>query len=75
MILNAKRGSVFAFATVIIETVVAYGRHGAHLLFEVLHGAYDTQMEKAQMRLAPVKPRSWREILRAEVHDDCSCCW
>ena len=39
--------------------------HSAHWLFDVLHGAYDNHMERAQMRLAPVKPRSWRGIARA----------
>jgi ribosomal protein L34E len=35
---------------------------GAHFLFELLQGAYNTHAERAQMRLAPVKSRSWREI-------------
>jgi hypothetical protein len=59
---DAKRGSITAFATFVIEFIVNHGRRGAHFLFEVLKGAYDTHMERAEMRLAPVKPRSWREI-------------
>jgi hypothetical protein len=59
---DAKRGSIPAFATVVIEAVVTYGRRGAQFLFEALQGVFDTHMERAQMRLAPVKPRSWREI-------------
>jgi hypothetical protein len=60
MISNAKRGSIF----VIVEAVATRGRRSAHLLFDALQGAYDTHMERAQMRLAPVKPRSWRDIPR-----------
>jgi hypothetical protein len=59
---DAKRGSIPAFATFVIEVIVTHVCRGAHFLFEVLQGAYDTHMERAQMRLAPVKPRSWREI-------------
>jgi hypothetical protein len=50
------------FATVVIEAAVTHGRRGAHFLFEVLQNAYEAHMERAEMRLAPVKPRSWREI-------------
>lgn len=71
MTLNAKRDLIFAFAPVVEEAVATYGRRGAHFLFEVLRGAYDTYMERAQMRLVPVKPRSWREIPRAGAHYDC----
>jgi hypothetical protein len=59
---NAKRRSIFAFATVAVEAVAKYGRRNAHLLFDMLQGAYDTHMERAQMRLAPVKQRSWCDI-------------
>jgi hypothetical protein len=74
MTLKAKLGWISEFATVVIEAGVTYGRHGAHLLFEALHGAYDIHMERAQMRLAPVRPRSWREIPRAGGHDGCRPC-
>jgi hypothetical protein len=45
-----------------METVAMFGR----LLVDVLQRAYNSHMEHAQMRLAPVKPRSWRDIPRAE---------
>lgn len=69
MIPNAKRGSIFAFATVVVEAVASC--RSAHLLFEVLKGAFDSHMEQVQMRLAPVKPRSWRDIPRAGAHEGC----
>ncbi len=68
MVPNAKRGSIFAFATVLVEAVASFGRRTAHLLFNALHGAYHSHMEQAQMRLAP-KPRSWRDIPRAGAHE------
>lgn len=57
MIPNAKRGSIFAFATGVVEAVARCVRRSAHLLVDVLQGAYDSHMEQAQMRLAH-KPRS-----------------
>jgi hypothetical protein len=45
------------------------GRRGAHMVFEALQGAYETHMERALMRLAPVNSRSWRDIPRAGAHD------
>ena len=68
MILNATRGSISARAAVALEAVATHGRRSGRLLFDVLHGAYDTHMESAQMRLTPVKPRTWREIARAGAH-------
>ena len=65
MMLSAKRGSISAFAAVAAEAVATYGRRSAHLLFNVLHGGYDAHMERAQMRLTPVRSRTWREIARA----------
>jgi hypothetical protein len=59
---DANRASIPAFATVVIKAVVTHGRRGARFLFEVLQGAYDSHMERAQMRFAPARPRSWREI-------------
>jgi hypothetical protein len=50
MIPNAKRGSIFAFATVVVEVVAMCSRRSAHLLFDVLQGAYDSHMEQTQMR-------------------------
>jgi hypothetical protein len=67
---NAKRGSIFAFAIAVAEATVTCGRRSANLLFDALEGAYHTHMERVQMRLAPVNPRSWREIPRAEVQKD-----
>jgi hypothetical protein len=65
MIPNAKRGSIFAFAIAVVQATAVYGRRSAHLLFDALQGAYDARMERAQMRLAPVKSRAWRDIPRA----------
>ncbi len=62
MIPNAKHGSIFA----VVEAAAMCGRRGAHLLFDALQGAYDTHMERAEMRFAPVKSRSWRDIPRAD---------
>ena len=45
------------------------GRSNARLLFDALQRAYDIHMERAQMRLAPVKSRSWRDIPRAGAQD------
>jgi hypothetical protein len=61
MIHNAKCGSMFVTGAVVM----------LHRLFDVLQGAYDNHMERAQMRLAPVTPRSWRDVPRAEVQKDC----
>jgi hypothetical protein len=68
MIPNAKRGSIFA-AIAVVEAAAMCGRRSAHLLFDALQGAYDIHMERAQMRLAPVKSRSWRDIPRAGAQD------
>jgi hypothetical protein len=70
MIPNAKRGSIFAFATAGVEAAATCGRQSARLLLDALQGAYDTHMERAQMRLAPVRSRSWRDIPRAGVVKD-----
>jgi hypothetical protein len=39
-------------------------------MLETLQSAYDTHMERAQMRLAPAKLRSWRDIPRAGAHHE-----
>jgi hypothetical protein len=65
MIPNPKRGSIFAFAAV-VEAAAMCNRRSARLLFDTLQGAYDIHMERTQMRLAPVKWRSWRDIPRAD---------
>jgi hypothetical protein len=71
MIPNAKRGLIFAIATAGVEAAAMRGLQSAHLLLDALQGAYDTHMERAQMRLAPVRPRSWRDIPRAGAEKDC----
>jgi hypothetical protein len=65
MIPNAKRVSISALPIAVVEAAAMGGRRSAHLLFDALQGAYDIHMERAQMRLAPVKLRSWRDIPRA----------
>jgi hypothetical protein len=69
MITNAKRDSIFAFEIAIVEAAAMCGRRSAHLLFDTLQGAYDLHMERVQMRLAPDKLRSWRDIPRAGGQD------
>ena len=64
MIANAKRGSIFAFEIAIVEAAATCGLRSAHLLFDTLQGAYDLHKERAQMRFAPDKSRSWSDIPR-----------
>ncbi len=75
MILNAKCGSIFEFATVIVQALAMYGLRSARLLFDVLQAAYDAHMERSQMRLAPIESRSWRGISRGGAHADCYQPW
>ncbi len=65
MMPNSKRGSMFA------SIFTAVGRRAGHLLVEAVQGAYTRHVERAQMRLAPLKFRSWSEIPRAGAHHDC----
>lgn len=39
--------------------------HCGHLLVQSVHRAYDARRERAQMRFAPTKARSWRDVPRA----------
>lgn len=64
---NSKRGSTLA---TVFAAVGQRGRHAGHLLVEALLGAYDSHMERTQMRFAPIKFRSWCEIPRAGAHHD-----
>jgi hypothetical protein len=66
MIRDSKRNPVFA------TIFTAVGRRTGHLLVEAVQGAYNRHVERAQMRLAPLKLRSWSEIPRAGAHHDCS---
>jgi hypothetical protein len=53
--------------TIATKGFAHYIRHrGCRLLLSVRH-AYDAHQEKAQMRLAPTKPRSWQDVRRAGV--------
>jgi hypothetical protein len=67
MIPSSKRGAVFASA---FSPVGELSRRIGHLLVNALQSAYDSHMERAQMRLTPVKFRSWREIARIKAHHD-----
>ncbi len=67
---HSKRLPILKFATA-LRAFVKYGRHGGSLLLEGLQHAYDTHMETAQMRLAPARWRSWRDIPRAGAHHHC----
>jgi hypothetical protein len=70
MITNSNCHSKSNFAAVQLGRVARYGRFCGHLLLAALRRAYEVHMENAQMRLAPVKPRSWRDIPRAGSHHD-----
>jgi len=68
MIPHSNPRSIFGFATAAPQAFVKYGRHGSRLVLDALQHAYDSHTERAQMRLAPAKPRSWRDIPRAGAH-------
>jgi hypothetical protein len=68
MIANSNRRSIFELATAAPRAFVKYGRRRARLMLEALQGAYDSHLERAQMRLAPARSRSWRDIQRAGAH-------
>jgi hypothetical protein len=68
MIPHSNRRSISEFATAAPQALVEYGRQGGSLVLDVFQRAYDTHMERAQMRLAPAKSRSWRDIPRAGAH-------
>jgi hypothetical protein len=67
----SNRHAIFKFATAAPQAFVKYGRHGGSLVLDALQHAYDTHMERAQMRLAPARSRSWRDIPRATPHHHC----
>jgi hypothetical protein len=67
MVPNSKRVPILA---AVMTAVGEHIRRGGQLLVEVLQGAYDAHMDRAQMRLAPLKLRSWREIPRAGANHD-----
>lgn len=64
MIPHPNRPSTFEPATAVQKALVKI-RHGGRLALEALQRAYDAHLERSQMRLAPARPRSWREIPRA----------
>ena len=66
--IHSKPRSIFELATAAAQAFLKHGRHGGSLVLEALQRAHDTHMEKAQMRLAPAKLRSWRDIPRAGAH-------
>jgi hypothetical protein len=68
MIPHSNRPSIFEFAAAAPQALVEYGRYRGRLVLEALQRAYDIHMERAQMRLAPAKSRSWRDIPRAGAH-------
>jgi hypothetical protein len=68
MIPHSDCRSIIEFATAAPQTFVQYGRHGGRMVVDALQRAYDTHLERAQMRLAPAKTRSWRDIPRAGAH-------
>lgn len=60
----------FKFPTA-LRAFVQYGRYGGNVVLDALQHAYDSHMERAQMRLAPGRSRSWRDIPRAGAHHAC----
>jgi hypothetical protein len=70
MIPHSERPSTFNFAIAARQALVKYSRRSGSLVLETLQHAYDTHVERAEMRLAPAKPRSWRDIPRAGAHHD-----
>lgn len=65
MIPHPNRPSRFELATAVQKALVKRVRHGGRLALEALQRAYDAHLERSQMRLAPARSRSWREIPRA----------
>jgi hypothetical protein len=49
------------------KTVAHHVKHCGYLLVLSARHVYNTHEEKIQMRLAPTKPRSWRDVRRAAV--------
>jgi len=68
MIPHSNRRSIFERAAAAPQALVKYGRHSGRLVLEAVQRAYDSHMERAQMRLAPARSRSWRDIPRAGAH-------
>jgi len=68
MIPHSNRRSIFELAAAAPQALVKYGHHRGRPVLKALQRAYDTHMERAQMRLAPAKSRSWRDIPRAGDH-------
>lgn len=64
---NSKRDPIFA---TVLTAMGERSRRAGHLLVEAVQGAYDSHMERAQMRLAPPRLRSWREIQGVGAHHD-----
>lgn len=67
MITRSNR-SLLGSATAAAQAFVEFVRQGGTVMLDILQGAYDSHLERAQMRLAPAKPRSWRDIPRAGSH-------
>jgi len=68
MIPDSNRRSMSELSAAAPQASVKYRRHRGRLVLEALRRAYDSHMERAQMRLAPAKARSWRDIPRAGAH-------
>jgi hypothetical protein len=65
---HSNRRSIFELATVAPQALVNYSRRRGAPVLDALQRAYDGHMERAQMRLAPAKSRSWRDIPRGGTH-------
>ena len=66
MMPNSKRDRTFAS---VLTDIGQRSRRAGHLLVEAVQSAYDSHMARTQMRLAPLKIRSWREIPRVGAHE------
>lgn len=67
MIRYSKGWPVFARLSTAFapKTFAHHFGHCGDLLALTVRHIYDTHEEKTQMRLAPTKPRSWRDVRRA----------
>jgi hypothetical protein len=64
MINELRATLVGASVSKLLQTFAKYIQCCAELWLRALERAYDTHLERVQMRLAPLKSRSWRDVQR-----------
>ena len=72
MIFHFKNNPMGTVAGALRRAPSAVGRHAGEWLGQTLQRAYAAHTEKVQMRLAPLRLRSWSEIPHAGTHHNCS---